>query len=798
MINYKQIEKKWQQIWEENNAFVAEDFSSKPKFYSLVEFPYPSGAGLHLGHLRAYTSLEIISRKRRLEGYNVMFPMGWDAFGLPTENYAIKNNISPRVATDQNIRNMKRQLKEVGYSFDWSREVDTTDENYYKWTQWIFIQLFKNGLAYKSKSFVNYCENCKVVLANEESQGGVCDRCHSQVVQKEKNVWFLKIKEYSEKLLKGLTGVDFTPRIKEEQINWIGKSTGAEINFTAQAGELTEDITVYTTRPDTLFGVTFLVLSPEHGLVERFKHKITNLNEVEEYQLQAKLKNEFERVHMNKEKTGVKLLGVSAVHPVTKKLVPIFISDYVVMGYGTGAIMAVPAHDTRDYEFAKKFDIDIIEVISGGDISKEAFTDIESGIMVNSEFLNGLSVKDAIAKITDYLTKNNLGHEKTNYLMKDWAFNRQRYWGEPIPIVYCDKCGTVPVNESDLPLKLPEVETYKPSEDGESPLAQITDWVTCKCPKCGGNAVRETDTMPQWAGSSWYFLRYIDPKNNLELASKDKLNYWGQVDWYNGGMEHVTRHLIYSRFWNMFLNEIGVVPFHEPYKKRTAQGLLLGEDGQKMSKSLGNVVNPDDLLKTFGSDITRVYIMFMGDYESYVPWSNKDIIGCKRFIERVWKLEQFVTEQSTEEENVFINQTINKVDKDVEQAKYNTAIAALMEFVNFVYKQKSISKENLNKFLTLLYPYAPHITEEANQKLGFAPIYKSAWPKADEQFLVQNKVELPVQVNGKVKGKILVKVNEKQENVLKLILTSEFGKGITEAAIKKVVYVPNRIVNLII
>lgn len=798
MINFKQIEKKWQQIWEDNNAFVAQDFSSKPKFYGLVEFPYPSGSGLHVGHLRAYTSLEIISRKRRLEGYNVLFPMGWDAFGLPTENYAMKHNISPRVATDVNINNMRRQLKEVGYSFDWSREIDTTDENYYKWTQWIFLQLFKNGLAYKSKAFVNYCENCKVVLANEESQGGVCDRCNSQVVQKEKNVWFLKIKEYSEKLLNGLSDVDFTSRIKEEQINWIGKSKGAGINFTAQAGELTENITVYTTRPDTLFGVTFLVLSPEHSLIEKFKNKITNLKEVQEYQLQAKLKNEFERVHMNKEKTGVQLLGVNAVHPVTKKAVPIFISDYVVMGYGTGAIMAVPAHDTRDYEFAKKFRIEIIEVISGGNISKEAFIDIENGTLVNSDFLNNLSVKEAIVKITEYLEKNNLGCEKTNYLMKDWAFNRQRYWGEPIPIVYCNSCGTVPLNESELPLKLPVLETYKPSEDGESPLSLVKDWVNCKCPKCGQDAKRETDTMPQWAGSSWYFLRYIDPKNSKELASKDKLNYWGQVDWYNGGMEHVTRHLIYSRFWNMFLNEIGVVPFHEPYKKRTAQGLLLGEDGQKMSKSLGNVVNPDDLLKSFGSDITRVYVMFMGDYESYVPWSSKDIIGCKRFIERVWKLDSFITNSATDEENVLINQTINKVDKDIEQVKYNTAIAALMEFVNFIYKQRSISKENLNKFLILLYPYAPHVTEEINQKIGYEPIYKSAWPKVEEELLVQRKVELPVQVNGKVKGKVFVNLNEKQENVLNEVFGSEFGKVINENDIKKVIYVENRIINIIV
>ena len=802
-MDFEKVEKKWQDIWEKEKVFAAHDFDNKKKFYALVEFPYPSGVGLHMGHIKAYTALEVLSRKKRLEGYNVMFPMGWDAFGLPTENFAIKYNIPPRKATDDNIANMKRQMKRVGYSFDWDREIDTTSEEYYKWTQWIFIQMFKRGLAYKSKALVNYCPKCDCILSNEESQGGVCDRCKTEVVQKEKEVWFLKIREYAERLLSGLDKIDAPDRIKEEQRNWIGKSTGAEIKFKVKTdNNENDDLLIYTTRPDTLFGVTFMVIAPEHPLIEKYKSSIKNIDAVKTYQEQAKKKSEFDRVQLNKDKTGVKLEGIYAIHPITQKHIPIFISDYVMMGYGTGAIMAVPAHDTRDWDFAKKFNIDIIQVISNGKDTTidEAYTDIYNGSMINSDFLNGLSVKQAISKITEYITQKGLGHAKTNYQMKDWAFNRQRYWGEPFPIIYCPEHGAVAVPEKDLPVRLPKVKEFKPSKNGESPLATVEEWVNCTCPICGKPSKRETDTMPQWAGSSWYYLRYMDAHNDKCLADSEKLKYWGQVDWYNGGMEHVTRHLIYARFWNMFLYDIGVVPNEEPFKKRTAQGLVLAENGEKMSKSAGTAVDPMDTIKVYGADVLRLYILFMSDYESAAPWSSANISGCKRFLDRSERMMDFVDDyQGVHKEHAKdINTIIDKVTNDIETQKYNTAISSLMTFVNKIYSDKYISKDEYKIYLTLLYPFAPHFSEELNEQLGFEMICKSHWPSKVE-CEDEIDIKIPVQVNGKVR--LIMEINTKldKEQIINLALSNEkIINSIKGQKVEKTIYVPNKILNFIV
>ena len=801
-MDFKNIEKKWQDIWDKEQVFKAEDFSEKKPYYTLIEFPYPSGVGLHLGHVKAYSALEVVSRKKRLEGYNVLFPIGFDAFGLPTENFAIKYNIPPRKATDDNIANMTMQLKRMGFSFDWSRVIDTTDENYYKWTQWIFLQLFKKGLAYKSKSMVNYCPKCDCVLSNEESQGGVCDRCNTEVVQKEKDVWFLKIREYAERLLEGLDDIECPQRIKEEQRNWIGKSTGAQITFGLATDDGKQDsFEIYTTRADTLFGVTFMVVAPEHPILEKYKDSIKNYSAVTEYQEQAKRKSEFDRIQLNKDKTGVMLEGVYAVHPITNKQVPIFISDYVMMGYGTGAIMAVPAHDTRDWEFAKKFNIDIIPVIEGGDIEKEAFTDIATGKLINSDFLNGLSVKDAKAKMIAYVAEKGFGKAQTNYQMKDWAFNRQRYWGEPFPIVYCDKCGTVPVPEDQLPVKLPEVKNFKPSKNGESPLAEIDEWVNCTCPICGGKARRETDTMPQWAGSSWYYLRYIDPKNTEALADPKKLEYWGNIDWYNGGMEHVTRHLIYARFWNMFLYDIGAIPNKEPFKKRTAQGLILAENGEKMSKSAGTSVDPMETVDEYGADVLRLYILFMSDYEAAAPWSNKNISGCKRFLERIERMVDFIDDyKGIHPEHVDdINTIISKVTEDIDNLKYNTAIASLMTFVNKIYNDKFISHEEFSVLITLLYPFAPHFSEEMNEVVGNKTmVCKTPWPKQVESTGVK-KVKMPIQVNGKVRNVLEIAENTDKDTVIEMVKADEkIANAIAGMNITNIIFVPNKIVNIIV
>ncbi len=798
--NPQVIETKWQDIWEKNQTFRAVDNSEKKKFYALVEFPYPSGVGLHVGHIRAYTSLEVISRKRRLEGYNVLFPIGWDAFGLPTENYAIQTGKHPRKVTDENIKIFTAQLKAAGYSFDWSKTIDTTDPKYFKWTQWIFLQMFKHGLAFKDKTYVNFCNKCKVVLANEESQDGVCDRCGSEVVQMEKDVWFLKIREYADKLLDGLDEVSFLPRIRLEQENWIGRSYGAEVDFKIK--DTGESLRVFTTRPDTLYGVTFMVIAPEHPMLDKYSSKITNLTEINDYQAQAKKKTEFERVQLAKDKTGVEIKGLSAINPVSGEIIPIWVADYVMMGYGTGAIMAVPGHDSRDWEFAKKFNIPIKEVIDGGDIDKEAFTDVEDGILTNSGMLNGLRVKEAISKMLEFLQENNIGERKTNYKMKDWAFNRQRYWGEPIPIIHCPKCGMVPVPENELPITLPEVENYKPTETGESPLANIEDWVNVKCPVCGENAKRETDTMPQWAGSSWYFLRYIDPDNNDALASKEKLEYWGPVDWYNGGMEHVTRHLIYSRFWHRFLYDIGVVPFKEPYAKRTAQGLILGGDGEKMSKSRGNVVNPNEIIDEMGADTLRTYTMFIGDYEKYAIWSDSSVKGCKRFLDRVWKLQEIVNNEDgiSKKHTSLIHKTIKKVSEDFEAMKFNTAIAAMMSAVNEFYNDKYITKEELKIFITLLNPVAPHITEEIWQELKLEGMLNEAsWPIWDDEKTVDDIIELPVQINGKVRGKIIIsKDADLSEAKQKANEDENIGKYLEGKMILKEIYVAGKIFNLVV
>lgn len=794
------IEKKWQKIWEEKSTFLAEENSTKPKFYALVEFPYPSGAGLHVGHIRAYSSLEVISRKRRLEGYNVLFPIGWDAFGLPTENYAIQTGRHPREVTDENIKIFTEQLKSTGLSFDWSKEVDTTDEEFYKWTQWIFIQLFKNGLAYKDTTYVNFCEHDKVVLANEESQGGICDRCGSQVVQMEKDVWFLKIRDYADKLLDELDNLDFLPRIKLEQENWIGRSYGAEVIFNVSDSDLT--IKVFTTRPDTLYGTTFMVVAPEHPILDSLRNKIKNFDEIKKYQEQAKLKTEFDRVQLAKDKSGVCIDGISVINPITKKEMPIWVSDYVMMGYGTGAVMGVPAHDARDWDFAKKFNIPIISVIEHDGNDDEPFDNFDNGKMINSEIINGLSPREAKEKMIEYLEKNNLGSKKTNYKMKDWAFNRQRYWGEPIPIIHCPCCGMVPVPENELPLLLPKVENYKPTDTGESPLANIEEWVNVKCPKCNSDAKRETDTMPQWAGSSWYFLRYLDPKNKNNIASKEKLNYWGMVDWYNGGMEHVTRHLIYSRFWHRFLYDIGVVPYKEPYAKRTAQGLILGSDGEKMSKSRGNVINPNDIITNYGADTLRTYTMFIGEYEKPAIWSDSSLKGCKRFLDRVWKLQEIIKNDSeySKEHKSLIHKTIKKVSNDIENMKFNTAIAALMTAINDFYDNGFVTSGELKTFIKLLYPFAPHICEEIweNQNFG-GMLNQTSWPKWIESETVDENVEIPIQINGKLKSKIFVPKDSTQEFIKNIILNDEsIQKQLENKNIIKEIFVTNKIYNIVV
>ena len=802
----KSIDKKWQKIWEEKNCFHAvTGEKDKKKFYALIEFPYPSGAGLHVGHARAFMGMEVLSRKKRMEGYNVLFQIGFDAFGLPTENYAMKKNIHPRIVTDNNIATFTKQLKSIGFSFDWDRVIDTTDPKYYKWTQWIFLKLFEHGLAYKDKTYVNYCPKCRVILANEESQGGVCDRCDSEIVQMEKEVWMLKITDYADKLLEGLDEVNFPPRVRLEQENWIGRSYGAEIDFKVDKKE--DILTVYTTRPDTIYGVTYMAIAPEHPLLEKYKDEITNYDEILNYRKEAAKKTEFERVELAKNKTGVKVEGLNIVNPVTKKIVPLWVTDYVMMGYGTGAIMAVPAHDTRDFEFAKKFGIDMIQVVANKegekvDLDKEAYTDIEDGIIVNSEMLNGLSVKEAKTKITEYLEENHIGKSKKNYHMKDWAFARQRYWGEPVPIIKCPHCGLVPLKEEDLPLELPDVKDFVPGEDGESPLAKVDSWVNVKCPKCGMDAKRETDTMPQWAGSSWYFLRYMDPHNDNALASKEALDYWKQVDCYNGGMEHVTRHLIYSRFWHRFLYDIGVVPTSEPYARRTTQGLILAADGSKMSKSKGNVVNPDDIVQEYGADTLRTYILFIGDYGMAAPWSENGVKGAKKFLDRVMRIESLVTDEDIESKELDreLNITIKKVSQDYEEMKYNTAIAAMMSYVNVLYKQDKISKKYVKPLLQILNPVAPHVTEELWQKIGLEGyIFESKWPEYDESKMVADEIEIPVQVNGNVRYRITVPSDADEKTIEKVAKESPaLANYLTGKEIKKVIVIKSKIVNIVI
>lgn len=794
------IEPKWQKYWEDHESFKIGEPSDQKKFFGLVEFPYPSGVGLHVGHVRAYTSLEVISRKRRMEGYNVLFPIGWDAFGLPTENYAIQTGEHPRVVTDRNIAVFTQQLKRIGYSFDWDCEIDTTKPDYYKWTQWIFLQLYKHGLAYRDRTYVNFCTGCKVVLSNEDFREGRCDRCGSEVVQMEKDVWFLKIREYAEKLLEGLDEVDYLPRIRLEQENWIGKSVGAEVDFKIKDSD--EKLRVFTTRPDTLFGATFMVIAPEHPLIESDKERITNMDAVHQYQEDARKKTEFERVQLAKDKTGVRLEGISAVNPATGDVIPIFIADYVMMGYGTGAIMAVPAHDTRDYEFAQKFGLPITEVIKGGDITKEAYTDTAAGEMVNSGFLNGMEVKEAIPAMIARLEKDGLGEKTINYKMKDWAFNRQRYWGEPFPIIYCDDCGIVPVPEEDLPVLLPKVQHYETTDTGESPLAGIPEFYETTCPICGKPARRETDTMPQWAGSSWYYMRYFDNKNNDAVASQEKLKYWLPVDWYNGGMEHVTRHLLYSRFWHRFLYDIGVVPTKEPYKKRTMQGLILGSDGEKMSKSKGNVVNPNDIIDRYGADTLRTYTLFIGDYEKPAPWSENGVKGSRRFLDRIYKLTDMLSdgEGYSKELESAMHKTIKKVGADYEDMKFNTAIAALMSLLNDFYKQGSVTRSEFGDFLRLLYPVAPHITEELWHQLGHdKTIDESGWPVYDEAKTVDDVVKMAVQINGKVRGVISLPVGADQEQAEALAMQDEHIRSYTDGkTIVKKIYRPGKIFNIVV
>ena len=797
--DFKATELKWQQKWEEAKVFEAQDNSEKPKFYGLVEFPYPSGAGMHVGHIKAYSGLEVVSRKRRLEGYNVLFPIGFDAYGLPTENYAIKTGIHPRKVTDMNIEKFTSQLKRVGFSFDYSRVVDTTDDKYYKWTQWIFLKMFENGLAFRDKTLVNYCPSCKVVLSNEDSQGGKCDICHSDVVQKSKDVWYLRITEYADKLLEGLNDVDYLPNIKLQQVNWIGKSRGAFVNFALN--EIPEELKIYTTRPDTLFGVTFMVMAPEHPIIDKYADKITNMDEILAYRTECAKKTEFERTQLVKDKTGVKIAGITAKNPVNGKDIPIYISDYVMMGYGTGAIMAVPAHDDRDYDFAKKFGIDIIEVIKGGNIEEAAYAG--DGEMVNSEFLNGVdNKKESIAKMIDFLQEKGIGEGGVQYKMKDWAFNRQRYWGEPIPIVHCDKCGMVAVPYEELPLRLPDVENFAPGTDGESPLAKIDSYVNCKCPKCGGDAKRETDTMPQWAGSSWYFLRYIDPHNDTCLADMDKLNYWMPVDWYNGGMEHVTRHLIYSRFWHKFLYDIGAVPGAEPYAKRTAQGLILGPDGVKMSKSRGNVIDPNEVVDVFGADVLRTYVLFMGDYEQAAPWSENSVKGCKRFVDRIWNLQEILVDgdEFSKELSSSFHKTIKKVTEDIETLKYNTAIAALMTLLNAIYTKGSINRAELKALLFLVNPFAPHVTEEMWEVCGYGKMMAAdgEWPTYEEAKCIDETIEIVVQINGKIRAKLNVAADIEQADAIAAAKADEkVAAELDGKNIIKEIYVKGKLVNIV-
>ena len=797
--DFKHIESKWQEKWEEEGVFHAVDNSDKPKFYGLVEFPYPSGAGMHVGHIKAYSGLEVVSRKRRLQGYNVLFPIGFDAYGLPTENYAIKTGIHPRKVTDMNIKKFTSQLKRVGFSFDWTRVIDTTEEGYYKWTQWIFLKMFENGLAFRDKTLVNYCPSCKVVLSNEDSQGGKCDICHSEVVQKSKDVWYLRITEYADKLLEGLKHVDYLPNIKAQQEHWIGKSRGAFVNFSLK--DIPEKLRIYTTRPDTLFGVTFMVIAPEHPIIDKYKDKIRNMDAIVDYRTECSKKTEFERTQLVKDKTGVKIDGLTAINPVNGREIPVYISDYVMMGYGTGAIMAVPAHDDRDYDFAKKFGIDIIEVIKGGNIEEAAYTG--DGEMVNSGFLNGMdNKKDSIKKMIDYLTEKGIGEGGVQYKMKDWAFNRQRYWGEPIPIIYCPKCGMVPVPYDELPLKLPNVENFEPGQDGESPLAKIDSFVNCKCPVCGGDAKRETDTMPQWAGSSWYFLRYVDPHNDKTFADYDKLKYWMPVDWYNGGMEHVTRHLIYSRFWYKFLYDLGVVPYEEPYQKRTAQGLILGPDGVKMSKSRGNVIDPNEVVDVYGADVLRTYVLFMGDYEQAAPWSESSVKGCKRFIDRVFNLQEILTDgdEYSEELMSAMHKTVKKVSEDIEQMKYNTAIAALMTLLNKIYENGKINRAELKTLIILVNPFAPHVTEEMWANCGYGEMLAkdAKWPSFDEAKCVDSTVEIVVQINGKIRARLSVPTDIESDKAIALAKKDEgIAAALEDKNIIKEIYVKGKLVNIV-
>lgn len=798
--NHKAVEEKWQKIWEDKGVFHASDDTEKEKFYALIEFPYPSGQGLHVGHPRPYTALDTVARKRRLEGYNVLYPIGWDAFGLPTENYAIKNHIHPEIVTKKNIARFKKQIQSLGISFDWSREINTTDPEYYKWTQWIFIQLYKHGLAYKKEMNVNWCTSCKCVLANEEVVNGVCERCGSEVVHKVKSQWMLKITEYADRLINDLDLVNYPDRVKAQQKNWIGRSKGAEVDFTTTTGDT---LTIYTTRADTLYGATYMVISPEHPMIEKWADRISNMDEIKKYQEAAARKSDFERTEVAKEKTGVRIDGVNAINPVNNKEIPIFISDYVLVSYGTGAIMAVPAHDTRDWEFAKKFDLPIIEVVKGGNVQEEAYTDCAKGIMVNSGMLDGLTVDEAKKKIIDWLTSEGKGHSKVNYKLRDWVFSRQRYWGEPIPMVYCEKCGYVPIDEKDLPLRLPMVESYEPTDNGESPLAKMTDWINTTCPCCGGKAKRETDTMPQWAGSSWYYLRYMDPHNKNALASKEALNYWSPVDWYNGGMEHTTLHLLYSRFWHKFLYDIDVVPTPEPYAKRTSHGMILGENGEKMSKSRGNVVNPDEIVDEYGADTMRLYEMFIGDFEKAAPWSKASIRGCRRFVERYWNLQSVLIDGDKirpELEGAF-NKAIKKVGEDIENIKFNTAIATLMALINDISNVKSINKEELRIFSILLNPFAPHVTEEVYEacKLGNGILAEAEWPKYDESKCVDESVEIVVQVNGKIKAKLNIPVDADKNAVLDLAKNDEnVKKAIDGMKIIKEIVVPKKLVNLVV
>ena len=797
--DFAAVEKKWQEIWEARNVFAASDDYSKPKYYALVEFPYPSGQGLHVGHPRSYTALDILARKRRLEGYNVLYPMGWDAFGLPTENYAIKNHIHPEKVTHDNVQRFKAQLKSLGLSFDWNREINTTDPNYYKWTQWIFLQMFKHGLAYKKEMSVNWCTGCKVVLANEEVVGGVCERCGSEVVHKVKSQWMLKITEYAQRLLDDLDLVDYIERVKTSQRNWIGRSTGAQVDFGTTAGDL---LTVYTTRPDTLFGATYMVISPEHPYIEKWASRIQNMDAVRAYQEEAARKSDFERTELAKDKTGVKLEGVRGINPVNGKEIPIFISDYVLMSYGTGAIMAVPAHDTRDWEFAKKFDLPIVEVVQGGNVEQEAFTDCATGILVNSDFLNGLPVEEAKKKIIQWLQDHGKGEPKVNYKLRDWVFSRQRYWGEPIPIIHCDHCGYVPLDESELPLRLPEVDSYEPTSDGDSPLAAMDDWVNVTCPKCGRPAKRETDTMPQWAGSSWYFLRYCDPHNDQALASKEALEYWMPVDWYNGGMEHTTLHLLYSRFWHKFLYDIGVVPTPEPYAKRTSHGMILGENNEKMSKSRGNVVNPDDIIREYGADTLRLYEMFIGDFEKSAPWSQSSIKGCKRFLERMYGLIELLQEGEEYSPALegSLHKAVRKVSEDIEQMKYNTAIATMMSLLNEVYDHGSINHGELKTFLLLLNPFAPHLTEEMWEQCQFGGmVTDQKWPTYDPEKCKEAQVEIVIQVNGKIRGRAQVAADASKEQLLQTAKElPEIHSLVDGKTVVKEIVVPGKLVNLVV